>query len=115
MKPTILAMSAIAAALLVTGCTTDGYGYGRGPSVGVNLAYDGYYDNYYGNIYDGYWAPSGVFYYRSAPGVRYIPDRGRHFRRELRGNEGDRFRPIHGERRDDRHDNRRDNRRDPRN
>jgi hypothetical protein len=105
-KPIILAMGAVAAALLMTGCASDGYGYGYG---GANLVYDGYYDNYYGNIYDGYWGSGNTFYYRNAPGGRYMRDRSGHFRRDMQGREMSNYRPMHGERQND-HRNQRDRR-----
>jgi hypothetical protein len=71
---------ALTLALGLTACATDGYGrYDYGPT---DYAYDGYYDNHYGPVMGGYWGANDVFYYRTSPNGRFIPDRDRHFRRD---------------------------------
>lgn len=96
MTRSIIALAMGLAALSLTACAEDGYGYGYGGIGYPGVAYNGYYDGYYGPIYDGYWGNNGSFYYRLNEHDRRFRRGGRdHFHRP--GNRpGDRFHPMRG-------------------
>lgn len=99
MKRSLVGLSLALAALPLTACVDDGYGYG-GVRVGHGYVYDGYYDGYYngyyGPIYDGYWGNNGYFYYRRDQSERRYRRGDRdHFRRSGE-HPGGNFRPMQG-------------------
>jgi len=74
-----ITMLVAAATFGLGACESDGYyGSGYGARTGWQT---GWYDNYYGPVHDGYWGPSGLFFYRTAPDDFYHRDLYRHFRR----------------------------------
>ncbi|HWJ70129.1 MAG TPA: hypothetical protein VNS79_08790 [Sphingobium sp.] len=97
MKRMILGLAATMAALSLTACAEDGYGYGYSGIGYPGIAYDGFYDGYYGPIYDGYWGNNGYFYYRLNQHDRRFR-RGDHSHFQRPGNRpgGDHFRPMRG-------------------
>lgn len=101
MNKTILALALTGSALALSGCVTDGYGYGgdyAGVTWGAPYAYDGWYDGYYGDIYDGYWGGDGYFYYRHGPDDHgfHRADRN-HFAHDAPHGGGHGFRQMQGQ------------------
>ena len=88
-----ITMLVAAAALGLGACASEGaYGSANGGAVW----HTGWYDNFYGPVYDGYWGPSGLFYFRTTADDAYHRDLYRHFRRnEFRGGVAFRF-EYHG-------------------
>jgi len=99
MKPALLVLSA---ALVLSACADDYYGYGGGygaygigdngytgygyPNYGYNGygSYPGtvYYDGYYAPYASGYWGGNGYYYYRPGYGRPYLHDHRSHYRRD---------------------------------
>lgn len=125
-RPTL----ALAAALTITGCYSDGYGYDR-PAYGYYD--DGYrtsYSNYYGWYGDYYYPGVGIYvydrygtshrwndgqrrYWETRRDRRYSNENWSDYRRERRDDRRE-WRDDRGQWRDDRRDDRRDRRDDRR-
>jgi hypothetical protein len=96
MRKSLLSASLALAMLPLSGCVTDGYGYGYGGIGWSSYPYDVWYDGYYGPIYDGYWGTDGYFWYRPNQGVnRYVRGGHDHFRRDTAPPNGN-FRHFEG-------------------
>ena len=91
-----MTMLVVAAALGLGACASKGT---YGPSYGGAAWQSGWYDNYYGPIRDGYWGPSGLFFFRTGSEDGYHRDLYNHFRRhEFRGGVAFRFQSGGGSR-----------------
>jgi hypothetical protein len=94
----LIGLGLVFAAVPLSGCVEDGYGYGGG--VGwYSSPYDVWYDDYYGPIYDGYWGTDGYFYYRQNQYGHYRRGDHNHFRRDndrFNGSNPGRFRRYEG-------------------
>lgn len=64
MKRSIALLGLALAAVPLSGCVHDGYGYGGVGMGWTSYPYNVWYDGYYGPFYDGYWGTDGSFYYR---------------------------------------------------
>lgn len=96
MKRNIALLAIALAALPLSACAGDRYGYGYGGMAWSGYPYSGWYDSYYGPFHDGYWGNDGFFYFRLNSRDRsYRRDAYRHFRRDDR-QPGDRFRRFEG-------------------
>ena len=83
--------TAIAAMLLVGGCTDGGHDRVDVAVAGGPDNYDGYYDGFYGTFNDGYWGNDGAFWYSGGDRI-FHRDEAHHFQRTAANG----FSHIHG-------------------
>jgi len=94
MKNLILPLGLALATVPLSGCVTDGYGYGE--MEWSSYPYSGWYNGYYGSIYDGYWGTDNYFYFRlDRNDHRFRRGDHEHFRRGDDRQDG-RFRRFEG-------------------